>query len=839
MGFREDFEKFKNPEKKEESKVLLPSFEAVRTALREVKKQPEVKTTPIQDRNQRALDIIERDRNNGVSISAPTGYKQPVPDDFDFLKNKSEEKQQFKLSDLIIPEVRKGFNQAFGDSEKGTASDIYTEMIPSFGKKRAEEIAYAYQNGVDAFGYPAGIKLTEAEKTQFDAWKHKHWAMLTLDASDFLGVGIAIKGGMKYFGRMGLRNAMTEASTLTNVKDIHAAVLKQLPEIKGTQELDDITDIIIASREQNPDKLAQIVQKRVQNSDLAPRASLATDVQRVVYENGVPVLRQSTPTSLLTRRAEALEALKGNREALRLSNADILADEIRAGILKTTTTADDTIDVWRVAPKGRRVRTGEEISLVEDFANALSELAKPQKIEIKLADLVRLPDGTYTYAPERLIKESPKLAYPKNVAKEVVDTAKKIESDKVARKLAKEKAEQEAKRVALEKAEKELMKPVEQAKARMKLLQEKPALIRSQTQNKISQERKLVAREIISTKKTTKNSISTIDKTLRTAKQEASLEHVKRMEKAKTKLQKQKEKIRYQNKLAKLTEKAKKEKAELKLSEKETISDIKSKSNKRISETRKKGSSELKEANKALRGAKGEANAIIKKGGETLEKTSVTKTVQTETKLPKTTKRSKESLKPVGEGAIQESKLYESTQTRVREIRKDLGETINSKEFEFYRKATNKDQLEKASRYIIENGVDKTVKELEVALRTGGDAVDGVLNNSLLIALEPELMKAGMAKHAESLLRLSSRLSTRFGQEIQILSVLDRNNPLVVLQRLQSNIDNLVSESKVAGVTINQGARAKAEKAIEELVKKVDLKEEAKQALGEIKICKT
>lgn len=925
MGFREDFEKFRKPKEQESGGVSLPSFEDVRTSLRDIRSQPKAETTPKEDQLTRNLAKLREDIENDVSISAPTSEKTTTLKDSDILKDLSADKQGFKLSDLVIPEIRKGFQQSFGEADKGTAGDVYTEMIPSFGKSRAYEIADAYQNGVDALGYPGGANLTDAEKTQFDGWKNKHWALMALDASDLVGVGIAIKGGAAFLSRTGLRQAVSTASKMENVKEIHEELLRRLPELKNTQELDDVTNIILASREQNPDKLAKVIQKRVDNSELTPRPEFVTEAQKVTYENGVPVLRRTTPDSLTTRRAATLEAIKGNSEALRLSNADILAEEIRAGALSTKTTSDDTISVWRTSAQGRRIKNGEEVSLVEDFAKSVSEGATPQKIEVAVSDLVRLPDGTYTFAPERLIKEAPVLKYPKNISKTVVQATKKKEADAVAKKLAKEQSDKEAKRKAIKEAEEQIEKPAKEARARREALKEKSASIKAEAQRKIDMEPVVKVKEQISIKGAVKDKVAELNKQLRLDKQTIDIKYTKALGEAKTALQKQKLKIKRTNEKAKIDAIKNKSVREIKDAEKVSLAEVGTKSKARVSKIRKARDTEADAVKKELADSKGETDAIIKKASETkttskgmvdkindISKNSlkndkggmrdkslkffrenpdeITKgevrlreiedgvliiedgrhrlqvaselgikpnivdvtaeyTGKASSKIGKLIngdvpvkrivrgKRGGESLKPVGEGAVKESKLYESVQTRTREVRKDLGETINSKEYEFYRTASNKDQLAKAAAHIDTNGVEETVKALEIALRTGGDAVDGILNNSLLLALEPELLKAGMAKHADNLLRLSSRLSTRMGQELQILSVLDRNNPLVVLARLNNEVDKMVDGGGILGATAKKGSRADTERTLENLVKEVDVKSNIKEVVEAIKIC--
>jgi hypothetical protein len=858
MSLLEDFKKSLNPtgEKKEESKTLLPSFSDVRVAVADVRKQRDQESDSLnQELDKIGYKSQEEVFGNATSNSTPavsrdinfaqeafdlvmSRAKAPREKEEEFLapglRDKSDDK--FKLSDLIIPEVRAGFSQSFGDSEKGTASDIYTNMIPAFGKERASEIAYAYQDGVDAFGYPAGIKLTESEKSQFDGWKQGHWAKLTLDAADVVGVGIAVKAGAGFLARTGLRRTVSQATKLDNVKDMHELILQRMPELRGTQELDDLTDIIIASRDQNPDKLAKVVQRRAQDPNLVPRDGLATEAQRISYENGVPVLRKSTPDSVLLRRDEALEAIKGNREELRLSNSDILQAEVRSGTLPLSATADDTIDVFRVSPQGRRVRAGEELSLSEDFARSVSEGAPVSKVQVPLADLIRLPDGTFTFAPERLIKESPILKFPKNLSTDVVESVKDIEAKRTAKKLADQQAAAEAKRKAAAAEQYRLEEPVRKAKDLIKQRQEKVASIRTQAQQKITRDKSRTVKQVTAIKKDTVKKVSEIDKDLLAAKQKANVEHVKKMAKAKTKLQKTKEKNRYQKQVSKLNAKARADKAKVKGDEKISIAGARGRGKTYAQGVRATSAADLKKANAELKNARSEAAGVIKKA------TPKPAAAADESTPNKTTRssRKKEAMKPVdGDGAVKESRLFESTQTKVRETRKELGETINTKEYEFYREATNKAQLKKASDYISKNGVEQTIKDLEIALRTGGDAADGILNNSLMIALEPKLLESGMSKYADNLLRLSSRLATRMGQEIQILSMLDRNNPLNVLYRLNQQVDKMVDSGGIAGSARRTGVRENTRKAVDELIEKsVNGKMQLSEAVDAINVCK-
>lgn len=606
----------------------------------------------------------------------------------------------------------------------------------------------------------------------YEAWDTAFKALdagfLALDVVT-LGVAGVVRPALKSAAREGVAGFVKEAAKVTNRNDLRKLVGDTYPELKGSQELEKMLDIV----QEYPEDFSllnarQDFQRTRSFNELAQTVTptpvkTSTEAQRVIYQDGIPVIRRTTSDTLLARRSATMEAIKGNREALRLSNADVLAEEIQAGSLPFKTTADDTISVWRVAPRGRRVKSGEEVSLTESFAKSLSEGGKIEKVDVPLADLVRTADGTFTFAPERLIKESPTLKFPTNISKAVVKETQQKEADAVAKKLAKEKAEKETARKAAEEAERKLREPIEAAKARLKLVEEKPLTIKAEAQKQIVDLRK--ERDVA-----------------------------------------------------------------IKSADKKEIPSIKAAAQKKIIEVQQTRDAAIKAARQELKNVKAETVAIIKKASETA--TPVKETVAKPAK-----KVAKESLKPVGEGKVRESKLYGSTQERVREVRKELGETINTKEYEFYRVASNKDQLAKAASYIETNGVDKTIKALEVALRTGGDAVDGVLNNSLLIALEPELLKSGMAKKADELIRLASRLATRQGQELQILSVLDRNNPLAVLARLNSELDKLTSGSGILGDAAKKGSRESAEKEIAKLVDSVDFKSGLKQSVDDI-VCK-
>jgi hypothetical protein len=703
-------------------------------------------------------------------------------------------------------------------------------------------------------GDDAGLNAEEVKAiNSYEAWdtafKFLDAGFLALDVAT-LGIAGVVRPILKKTAREGVSLFIKEAGTMTNRNDLRKLVAETYPELKGSQELEKMLDIV----EEYPTdfsmfKARQDFQKTDTFNQLAKTVNptpvdVATEAQRVIYQNGVPVIRKTVPDTLIARRTATAEAIRGNSEALRLSNADILADEIRAGSLALKTTADDSIPVWRIAPRGRRIKTGEEVSLVESFAKSVSEGGKIEKIEVPVADLIRLPDGTFTFAPERLVKNAPTLKFPKNLSKTVVDGAKAIEAKKAAKALADKEAAAKAKVKAAKEAQKKLDEPVEKAKANIKKLKEKPAVIRVQAQKKIIKEQSRTAKEVVTVKAASAKKVATIDKELRKAEQQASLDHIKRMAKAKTKLQEAKEKIRYQNQLAKLTTKAKADKAALKVSEDEAVDAAKGKGKRMIDSLKTTRTADLKKANKELKGTRGETAAIIKAATVTEKVVDTVAPSGKSTPAKKTKgKQSGDSFEPVGEGPVKESALYKSTQNTIREQRKDLGDSINSNEFEFYRQAINTDQIAKATAYVNENGVSETLKALRIALRTNTNVVEGVLNNTFLISLGEELKRVGVSKYDDELLALSnviaqaSRKSTRMGQENQILSQLDRDNPIYILGRLHKAIEAMADVGAASGGAAKAGSREAVEKELRKAVDSVDIKKTLTKEL-DANICK-
>jgi len=214
-------------------------------------------------------------------------------------------------------------------------------------------------------------------------------------------------------------------------------------------------------------------------------AGARTEAQKIVYKDGIPVL-QATPTStadeLVSFREEVRNILRGAKEEARLSNPDILADEIRAGSLPFKQAADGTVEVFTTT-NIPRLRNGERVSLSEELAaDILGGTAR--SFTANVDDLVRLPDGTFAYAPKKFINDSAEptikmIALEKQKAVETIektakDTARKQKATQVALEKSKRLAdEQEAARLAKEDAARVARETTQKVEAQ-KTLKETP-----------------------------------------------------------------------------------------------------------------------------------------------------------------------------------------------------------------------------------------------------------------------------------------------------------------------------------------------------------------------------
>ena len=144
-------------------------------------------------------------------------------------------------------------------------------------------------------------------------------------------------------------------------------------------------------------------------------------------------------------------------------------------------------------------------------------------------------------------------------------------------------------------------------------------------------------------------------------------------------------------------------------------------------------------------------------------------------KVVKVKPKTKAKLVPRGQVPVGEGKVKASThEARIKKALGDLNEEqIKELGLAKYREMNKKINIAKASKYVIENTED-AMRVLEGKI----DAPKGVLRNSIAIAMQnlsPKDMDVEMAT------RLATLFSTRAGQEISILTEVNKNLPVNIL----------------------------------------------------------
>jgi uncharacterized protein (DUF2249 family) len=138
---------------------------------------------------------------------------------------------------------------------------------------------------------------------------------------------------------------------------------------------------------------------------------------------------------------------------------------------------------------------------------------------------------------------------------------------------------------------------------------------------------------------------------------------------------------------------------------------------------------------------------------------------------PTAVKVPKEQL-PVGTGKTKTSKLA----SRMQETLKNVSEE-DRRALPTYNQMNRENQLENAAQYVTDNPEDAMA-----VLRGEKDPPQGLLYNSVFLAMQ-EAAKVG--DNITLIQDLASLRSTRYGQEINILSKADPENPVNLLQNLQ------------------------------------------------------
>lgn len=138
----------------------------------------------------------------------------------------------------------------------------------------------------------------------------------------------------------------------------------------------------------------------------------------------------------------------------------------------------------------------------------------------------------------------------------------------------------------------------------------------------------------------------------------------------------------------------------------------------------------------------------------------------------RTTRVLREQL-PVGEGKTRVSRL----EARMKSVLDDVPLTkAEEAGITTYRQMNKAEQIKKATDY-----VDKNPDDALAVLRGDKPAPEGILHNSIALALE---QKAAQTADANLAIKLGSLRSTRAGQEISILTEADPSNPVNAIQEI-------------------------------------------------------
>lgn len=379
--------------------------------------------------------------------------------------------------------------------------------------------------------------LTPDELVAVRNWEKWDTAFKALDAGflalDVLGgVAALARPVVKSLAREGVKEFILSTSKVTNRNDLRKMVAKKFPSLTGSQELEKMLDIV----EQYPKKFSLLnARKEFQRTgsfqDLANTISPTkvtgiTEAQRIVYENGIPIVKRigGTAEEAQSVRREILKGLKGEMEGSRLSNSDILQSEIKAGAIPYGSTADTMIEVASLGTKkglGVGAQVTPLLKLAEDTA---------RKMKVKITDLIRLSDGTFAYAPSRAVGKdlTPSLLQiRKEVRKDVA-----VQEGRIKRRFAERQAQIEKKliketeriaeeqKIARETAEREVAERAERVAQAEKVIKEKPEKIKIQRETYTKAITKLREEAIIA-KAEIKDKAFLVEKQIKVAKETA------------------------------------------------------------------------------------------------------------------------------------------------------------------------------------------------------------------------------------------------------------------------------------------------------------------------------
>ena len=383
-------------------KSVYPSFESISGKAR-TRSAPEsdmeslliksnLRKRPVEELMGRTAEIFGED-NRGLKSFFVGRRSKPVGSDDGFF-------------DMMHQKGLMGLWETWFKTDEERTAEMYYQLAES-GVDPEEAFVKALdvnKNGREV------AALNEREYRQirnYERWEVVNAALESLDVVLPLA-GKAIKTG----AMRGLQPVFKSVQAAGNAAEARRLLTEAIPSIKNSPEADVLVGIIRNTpTEFSVWKSRQVARntklfKEVAetNKKTAAKAVADTDVQRLLYDGSSPIItfgKESTQLNVAIRDEirDILSSVNaGNGK--RLSDLDILQSEVKAGSIPFDAKTSDTFKVSSLGRGGRSLHVGERVSLTKEAAEAGA-----RTYQVKPDDLVQLPDGTYTYAPKRAIKE--------------------------------------------------------------------------------------------------------------------------------------------------------------------------------------------------------------------------------------------------------------------------------------------------------------------------------------------------------------------------------------------------------------------------------------------------
>lgn len=672
-----------------------------------------------------------------------------------------------------------------------------------------------YQQGEDTV--PENVRLTlKSNDLTTKAWT----AVEVLDFSPFLS------RFTKTAGKTFVRETLKQSMLANNATEARRILAEAFPKIEGTRELDELVQISRTLRDPvEGDRFLSEVMELGQRTPV----ETTTQAQRVFYENGIPVLRGAAETparELVQLRDEIRTILRGGREETRLSNADILADEIKAGSLPFESTVDDTVDVF--FRSGDAGGVGTRVSLSRDLAESLGE-GTTRSFRANVDDLVRLDDGTFVYAPKKQLSSNlePQITQIRQAQRQRVKDietvrAQEAEADRLLR-IEEAKAQEAARTKARQEQVRQVAKAKETLVSSKGLADRRVATIRADAQKRIAEVRettKAASKEATAARQSVDRLVAQVGKKSREVsklrdKYRTRIDAVKnrtrltgkQKNELRASLRKERDKAieAIEKKYAKLGKDL--EKARTKLSKaEENVSRLPNR-DEAIAAIKQDTKQAVEDVTQASKAEIAEARRVIDEGGE------VGEAAKAEMRKPAVVRAGEEVTETIEKSGIYTTEFsgsaFDTATGAIKPINSEGRKAISliSKKIvdegnaalvraggkpelmpQEYRVATNKAQIENAVERVYQN----PEKAYNDYMNVPAGKLDDTSNAALALALRQHEYVKGNLSRARLLEQRFASEGTRIAQELQARVMLGSQDKGAILSRLFNKTDELL-----------------------------------------------